>query len=369
MTRLEEVITKEKKLRALMEQKGLDGILLKKQANFSWLTAGGLNMVGIATEMGMTSLLVTRKERFLIANKIESERMLKEEGLGDLGFQLLEHEWHVEREAEIVQKVAGDPARVGADAGFGACKNIDGDIKKLRYPLTENEIERYLFLGERLSHALEKVMLGVKPGDLECEIAGRVGVELWKDRIDPTGFQVAADDRISLYRHPIPTTRMIKRYVMVCVNARFKGLITTVTRILHFGKPDQKLFRQFEDNNEIECRMIGVTKPGVPLSVPFETGLKAYRELGYEKEWQLHHQGGAMGYTARDIKVTSETKDLVEENQAFCWNPSISGTKTEDGFIATKNGPLMITRPVIYPSIEYKKDGVHIKKPVLLVLD
>ena len=41
-----------------------------------------------------------------------------------------------------------------------------------------------------------------------------------------------------------------------------------------------------------------------------------------------------MGYGARDIRVTQETKDVIEENQAFCWNPSISGTKTEDGFIA-----------------------------------
>jgi len=162
---------------------------------------------------------------------------------------------------------------------------------------------------------------------------------------------------------------MIKRYVMVCVNARYKGLITTITRILHFGKPDPKLLKQFEENNEIECRMIEATKPGVSASVPFEVGLRAYKELGYENEWQLHHQGGAMGYYGRDIKVTQETKDVVVENQAWCWNPSITGTKTEDGFIATENGPIMITGPVIYPRIDYKKNGVQMVRPGLLVLD
>ncbi len=369
MTKVAEVGIKEKRLRELMEAKGLDGILLKKQPNFSWFTAGGLNMVGIATEMGMTSLLITRTGRYVIANKIEASRMMNEEGLAELGFQLLEHEWHVDREAELIQRVVGNLSKVGADVGFGSCQNMDGEIKKLRYSLTESEIERYLFLGEKLSSALEKVMSGIRPGDSECGIAGRIGGELWKDRIDPTGFQVAADDRVFTYRHPIPTVRMIKRYVMVCVNARYKGLITTITRILHFGKPDPKLLRQFEDNNEIECRMIGATKPGVSASVPFEVGLRAYKEFGYENEWQLHHQGGAMGYYGRDIKVTQETKDVVEENQAWCWNPSITGTKTEDGFIATKNGPIMITGPVIYPRIEYKKDGVQMVRPGLLVLD
>jgi Xaa-Pro dipeptidase len=369
MTRLEEVLTKERRLRTLMEQKGLEGILLKKQPNFSWFTAGGYNMVGIATEMGVTSLLVTRKGRYCIANRIEAPRMMKEEGLAELGFELLEYEWYVDREAELIQKVVGNPDKVGSDVGFGSCQNIDGDIKKLRFSLTESEIERYLFLGERLSHGLEKIMLGIRPGDSESEIAGRAGVELWKDRIDPTGFQIAADDRVSTFRHPIPTTRMVKRYVMVCVNARYKGLITTVTRILHFEKPDPKLLKQFEDNNEIECRMIEATKPGVSASVPFNVGLKAYKELGYEKEWQLHHQGGAMGYLGRDSRVTHETQEIIEENQAWCWNPSISGTKTEDGFIATRQGPIMITKPVIYPRIEYKKDGVHLVRPGLLVLD
>jgi len=369
MTRLEEVVLKEERLRRLMDEKNLDGILLKKQPNFSWLTAGGLNMVGIATEMGMTSLLLIRTGRFVIANRIEGARMMQEEGLADLGFQLLTHEWYVEREAELVQQVAGNLARVGADVGFGACQNLDGEIKKLRYSLTENEIDRYRFLGERLSRAVEKIALTVRPGDAECEIAGRIGPELWKDRIDPTGFQVAADERVSLYRHPIPTTRLVRKYVMISVNARYKGLITTITRIVHLGKPDAKLLKQHADNTEIENRMIAATRPGLPASVPFTAGLNAYKELGYEKEWELHHQGGAMGYYARDIRVTSQTKDLVEENQAYCWNPSITGTKTEDGFVATSRGPLMITEPIIYPRILYRANGVEIVRPGILVLE
>lgn len=369
MTRVEEVVLKEQRLRRLMEEQNLDGMLLKKQPNFSWLTAGGLNMVGIATEMGMTSVLVTRMGRFLIANKIEAARMMQEEGLAGLGFELLEHEWYADREAELVRKAAGGLSRVGADVPFEECRSLDGEIKKLRYSLTENEVDRYRFLGEQLSRAVEKVALGVRPGDAECEIAGRIGAELWKDRIDPTGFQVAADERVSLYRHPIPTTRLLRKYLMISVNARYKGLITTITRIVHLGKPDPKLLKQYADNAEIENRMIAATTPGACASVPFAVGLNAYKEFGYEKDWELHHQGGAMGYYARDIRVTSQTKDVVEDNQAYCWNPSLTGTKTEDGFIATKFGPIMITQPIIFPRIEYKANGIDIVRPGILVLD
>lgn len=368
MTRLEEVQAKTERLMALMEAQGLRGILLKKQPNFSWLSGGGLNMVGIATEVGMTSLLVTRTGRYLIANRIEAGRM-REEELDGLGFELLTHEWFVDREADLVREVAGELSGVGCDIPFGDCVNVDEAVKRCRFSLTENEIERYRFLGEKLSQAIEKVALGIRPGDTECEIAGRIGVDLWKDRIDPTAILVAADDRISRYRHPIPTMRMVKRYVMVSANARYKGLITTITRLVHFGRPPEELVAQYARNIEVECRMIAATRPGRPASLPFTVGVETYREFGLPDEWQLHHQGGAMGYYARDIKVTEATEAVIEPNQAFCWNPSITGTKTEDGFIATPQGPLMLTYPVIYPHLEWERDGVHLVRPGLMVLD
>ncbi|HWQ62417.1 MAG TPA: M24 family metallopeptidase [Negativicutes bacterium] len=369
MNRIDEINIKHQRLAGLMAAQGYSAVLLKKQPNFSWLTGGGRNLVGIATETGVTSLLVTKDARYCIANRIEAARMMEEEGLGELGFKLLEYEWHEDREAELVGKVVGDLAGVAADMGFAVCKNADGEIKKLRYSLTENEIDRYMFLGEKLSTAVEKVMLGVRPGDKECEIAGRVGPELWKDMIDPTAIMVAADERISLYRHPIVTERMVKRYVMLSVNARYKGLITTVTRMLHLGRPDAKLAEQFRANNEIECRMIAATKPGAPMKAAFDAALAAYKEFGRENEWQLHHQGGAMGYYARDVKVTPRTTETAERNQAFCWNPSITGTKTEDGFIATPAGALMITRPVVYPRIRTTVNGVDYIRPGMLVID
>ena len=369
LTRLQEVELKQQRIRQLLEEKNLDAILLKKQANFSWFTAGGYNMVGIASETGVTSLLATKTARYIIANRIEMQRMMVEEGLGELGFQPLEFEWAVDREAELVRQIAPDLTRVGADMGFAEARNMDGDIKKLRYSLTDSEVERYCFLGSKLSAALEKVMLGIRPGDQECEIAGRFGLELWKDRIDPTGIMVAADERVALYRHPIPTQKMVKRYVMCCINARYKGLITTITRIMHFGRPAAELTAQFAQNLEIENRMIAATRVGQPMVRGFEAALDGYRRIGKPDEWLLHHQGGSMGYYARDIKVVAETKDLVQERQAFCWNPSITGTKTEDGFIATSQGPVMISQPVIFPQVRQEIDGVQFVRPGMLVVD
>lgn len=365
MARLEEVKIKLERVRQFMDRKGLSGILIKKQPNFSWLTAGGLNMVGIATEMGVTSVLVARDSCYLIANKIEAPRMRDEE-VDELGFEIVSYEWYENKELEIVKKIAGE--KVGCDSPVAGLIHVEGEFNELRYELTESEIERYLYLGEKLSKALESVLLFTRPGDVEAEIAGRISAELWKYRIDPTGFMVAADERAKLYRHPIPTMKKIEKLVMVSVNARYKGLITTVTRMVHFGEPPKQLLRQYRESVEIECLMIARTKMGEKMNLPVLAAIEEYEKRGYHDEWKLHHQGGPMGYYARDIRVTPDCQQTVRKNQAFCWNPTISGTKSEDGFIATETGPLMITKPFVFPKLELEVENIRFVKPDMMIL-
>ena len=73
-------------------------------------------------------------------------------------------------------------------------------------------------------------------GEKESEVVGRLCSNLWKDRIDPVTLMAAADDRVSRFRHPIPTEKSIEKYLMVSVNARKWGLIVSFTRFVHFRK-------------------------------------------------------------------------------------------------------------------------------------
>jgi Xaa-Pro aminopeptidase len=159
-----EIREKERRLRALMREKGLGVLLLKRQANFSWLTGGGLNLVGITTEVGASSLLITEKRKTLISNNIESPRMAAE-------------------------------------------------------------------------------------------------------------------------------------------------------------------------------------------------------------EWKCHHQGGSIGYTGRDYRCHFQTPDIVQENQAFTWNPSLTGTKSEDTILAAARGMEMITRPILYPTLSVKAGGIAFVRPDILEKD
>ena len=64
--------------------------------------------------------------------------------------------------------------------------------------------------------------------------------------------------------------------------------------------------------------------------------------------------------------MTFRTPDIVQENQAFCWNPSITGTKSEDAMIATSKGPVLLSKPVHFPILEMEVGGHTFHRPKIL---
>ena len=267
----DEVREKERRVRELLRAKDLQALLLKRQANFSWLTAGGLNLVGITTEVGAASLLITEQRKYVITNNIEAPRMAAEENLEAQGYEIRSFPWYEEREAAAVAEIVGAGA-LGSDVPFPNAAVLTEEIARLRYSLTADEVLRYRWLGERVSTALEKTMIATVRGEKESEVVGRLCNELWKDRIDPITLMSAADARISRFRHCIPMENKVERILMVSVNARKGGLIVSLTRFVHFGKIPPELQERYAANVWIDCTFMAATQPGVPAAEVLQEG-------------------------------------------------------------------------------------------------
>ncbi len=365
MVNRQEMIEKKKRVRGLMAQLNLDAILLRKQCNFSWLTGGHLNLVGIATEMGSAPLLLTPEKEYVICNNVEAPRIEKEERIPDQGYELITYKWFEDREKESIEEFT-KKGRVGSDSPYPGTEDISHHISQLRYSLTSWEMERYKEVGLLASKAVEETAKTIGPGDKECEVIGRLAERLWANRVDFVTIFCAADERIAHFRHPIATEKRIEKRGMLGVNARKWGLIVTLTRFVQFGKVPPELMKQYEDNVYIDCVLMANTIPGKPAVEVLKKGIEAYKERGYPDEYQLHHQGGATGYLGRDYRVNLLTPDVVQENQAFCWNPSITGTKSEDTMIATSNGPVFLSKPVHFPILEMEVGGHTFHRPKIL---
>src|SRR5512137_51020 len=150
MTRTAEVAEKDARIKNLLKAKGLKGVLLKRQANFSWLTAGGINLIGIATEMGGTSLLITERAKYVLTTNVEAPRMIEEEEVETLGFQVRSFPWYEDQETAIVKELVG-AGPLGCDVPLPNTVNVAADVVRLRFSFTPSEIERYRWLGEKTS--------------------------------------------------------------------------------------------------------------------------------------------------------------------------------------------------------------------------
>jgi len=85
------------------------------------------------------------------------------------------------------------------------------------------------------------------------------------------------------------------------------------------------------------------TQPGKTLGEMFKVIEGAYTDNGFRGEQAFHHQGGSTGYAGREVFAVPDSNVRVLENQAFAWNPSITGVKSEDTILCTKDGIEWIT--------------------------
>jgi Xaa-Pro aminopeptidase len=365
MTLEQEFRIKLARLRSLMQQKELDGVFLKRQDDFAWLSCGGRNYVG-AGDLGNCGLLVTPDGHYAVTSTVEAGRMLAEENLGPLGFAMRAGTWHdAAFEAETIEAIVPS-GRVGRDFGYG--NNVAGEVKELRLELTEGEVEKYREAGSLASRAMEETACGIRPGDSEYAIAARIMKNMETRGLELVSCMVAADERISDYRHPLPTGRQVEKRVQIGGNFRLRGLVVCMTRYVNFVPVSDELRRQYRANQRIDCICMANSIPGESYQRPLLAGKAAYEELGYGGEFDKHHQGGPIGYAGRDYRVDFTVAGTIKNHQAFCWNPSITGTKSEDTVIISKAGVEMISRPVIFPKASIEACGATFIRPDILEL-
>ncbi|MBK6725636.1 MAG: hypothetical protein IPG58_20955 [Acidobacteria bacterium] len=68
----------------------------------------------------------------------------------------------------------------------------------------------------------------------------------------------------------------------------------------------------------------------------------------------------------RDCVAHPQNAEIVQPDQAFAWNPSITGTKVEDTTIVTADGIEIVTPSPRFPQIESIIDGRSYLSPGVL---
>lgn len=340
---------KEKRLRALAESQRVDVIVLRKVSSFAWATGGGLSFVNTAAANGVASLVFGPAGRAVVTTNIEAARLCDEENVR--GWDIDVDPWHVPRGA-LDALTRGH--RIGFDGGdppTEGARDLDAEIARLRASLVGAEGERLREGGSRVAAAMYAAARGVAPGMSEFEVAAQIARECLARETWPIVVQVAADDRARLYRHALPTSRRMQRYVQMGLCARFRGLVLSLSRAIHFGPVPEDLLQKQRAVAAVDQAMLNETAPLAKMSDILRVAAQTYAAEGFMDQWHFHHQGGAVGYEPREYLATPTSMDVVREGQGFAWNPTIEGTKSEDTILVTRAGYEVLTMIEQWPTV------------------
>ncbi len=364
MNRIEEIGAKVARVREFMAARDLGAVALGTQANFAWITAGADNHVGLSGEGGVATAVVTPTGRHVVTSTIEGPRIADEE-IGGLGFELHVHAWHSEGPEATIARLAEDRP-VAADSALPGAENASAALSRLRWQLLPPEVARYRAVGRTCAAILEELARHIVPGMTELEIAGAMEARCFAAGLLPNVCLIATDERAYRYRHPIPTEKRLERLAMLVIGARRWGLAVSATRMVHFGAVPEALARKHEAVCAVDACFILGSRPGAKVGDVLRAACDEYARQGYPDEWMLHHQGGATGYAARDYKATALSEQIVLDGQAFAWNPSIAGTKSEDTILASESGPEVLSPAHDWPLLSAACGLGSLERPCIL---
>ena len=355
------------RVRKYLKAHQLDGVVLTSRSNFAWLSGGGDNHVVSQSAGGAGTLVVTAKETLVVANQIEIDRLSHEEPLS--GFAPKTFPW-VQSLSEALPKLLKGKNFLSDDLAASGYPELAADfVPEVRASLTEPEIRRYKALGRDCSVILETVAHQLKKGDSELQIEADIARYALARGIQPFLILVGFDQRVLKYRHPIPTNNHLRNHAMLVLCGQRGGLIVNLTRCVHFGPISPDLVARHEATCKVEAALWDATVPGQTWGNALKAGIAMYKTVGHAKEWELHHQGGPTGYAGRDLIATPDTSVVVQDKQAVAWNPSITGTKSEDTFMVDGDQKIALSAcssewPTL--TVSLPKGGTY-QRPAILV--
>lgn len=361
---MSEVKEKLGRVRKFMHEKELDGVLFMTNPFFCWVSGGKTAFVDKGSEAAVAKILITGEKAYVICNSSEMYRIPEEE-LTDAAFELVSYRWH-EDDTKVMAELI-DGKKIASDSGAYGTLQMAGELQKLRYVLTAEEEARMNEIGPESAQILEDCVRAITVGETENEIAGRVsGAMLAKGYQVPVCL-VAADERIMKYRHPLPKDQKVTKRALVAVCVQKYGLTISMTRMVSFESLPEEIRKKYEALLKIDATYILNTKAGCLAKDVLQKAYDIYAKEGYESDFHLHHQGGALGYLTRDYCANFGTDERVLDHQGFSWNPTIAGVKLEDTFVVDGDTQRIVSETGSWVYREVTVDGQTIRRPDILI--
>lgn len=363
------------RLRRLISEHQLGGIVLTAPASVAWATGGMNTAIDRALPVDMVWVAVSPEEQLLVTTEVEHPRVRDDSDPQACGFTVVAVPWYDPTAfvATCEERLGVPGAKLGSDGHPAFGSELSDELIGARLALTGYGQEALRALGRDTTRALEVALSSWEPGVTDRQVQAEMVRELELHGAEAVVALVAGDDRVARYRHPLALGLPAYERVMAVIVSRRGGLNIAATRFVSAEQASAGLEERFSAVRRIETEVLGACRIGATYGEATSALIEAYRKAGHPEAWREHWQGGPIGYGTREFELAPGMEKSpfwsteVAPGHALGWNPSLSGgAKVEDTFLVTPDGLECVTAPLDWPTEAV--EGSDEKRAAVLVL-
>ncbi|UDK97492.1 aminopeptidase P family protein [Lysinibacillus sphaericus] len=339
------------KLRKILQEQNIDGILITNEYNRRYMT-GFTGTAGVA--------IVSQNDAVFITDFRYTEQATAQ--IKD--YRIVQHEVTLLEEIATQVKAMGikllgfekDSVSYGT---YELYKNIiqadlvpvSGLIEKIRLIKTAQEINIIKVACEIADHAFTHILDYIKPGKTELDVSNELEFFMRQQGATQSSFDtIVASGLRSALPHGVATNKVIEKgdFVTLDFGALYNGYISDITRTVAVGEPSEKLVEMY--NTVLASQLLALEKVGPGL-----TGIQAdaiardyLTEKGYGEAFG-HSLGHGIGLEVHEGPGLSKRSNTVLEPgmavtiEPGVYVPGVGGVRIEDDILITESGNELLT--------------------------
>jgi Xaa-Pro aminopeptidase len=337
---------RQNKLKTVLAEQGLDGILISRLSNIRYIC-------GFTGSAG--SCLITPNDNYFITDGRYMEQS-KDEVKGFERF--IDYGTHVEiaEKNNLIPKglklaFEGDLLTVNS---YSQLTELFPDIKwestkmileNLAAVKDESELEALRTAVEITDKVFNEVLQFFKIGISEKEIALELAMRYRKYGEGEAFSSIVASGPNSALPHAQPGERKLQKgdFVVVDAAAKYAGYHADITRTVIIGEATEKHHEIYELVKKAQQSGIDATQAGVACKAVDDATRKVIADAGYGDKF-IHSTGHGIGLEIHAFpRLSQQSEEILKENNVVTIEPGVyltgwGGVRIEDDIVVKKDG-------------------------------
>ncbi len=348
-----------RKIRGLMDSKGLDGLLVADAKNMKYFTGFsggsmlllpldgenilfvyGVNYEAAKAETKGASVDLVKPEEDIIKKIVEKMRSLK---IRNVGFDSLKASTYLKL------KESSD------EINLRSADDLIWTLRKVKEP---SEISLMKKAAELTSRGMRKAAEIIEAGLSERDVAAEIEYEMRKSGSDGVAFDtIVSSGPNSAFPHGGCGDRIIRRgdLVVIDIGAKYRDYCSDLTRTFIIGKPSTKQMRIYETVKEAQSLAAEKAEAGAEAREVDRAARDHISKAGYG-DYFVHSLGHGVGLDIHEPPTLGpRSKEFLAEGNIVTIEPGIyvpgfGGVRIEDTVLILKDHAEKLTAA---PTMEF----------------